>query len=214
VHRGILPRVQERVNGHNAAMRSFIRGVLLALALAMPVHAQQPNPANGLFLVAKPDMVDPNFSRTVVLVSQTEDYRTIGVIINRPLDMPVEIPGLATPHYRDKLYFGGPVSREAIVAVFRSAQGPKGPAQRVLRDIYLSYHKETLTALIADAGAKYRLYAGFSGWAPRQLESEMQRDGWYVLPADEATIFREDTSGIWDELVQKVRGPRAGLSAD
>jgi putative transcriptional regulator len=195
-------------------MRSFVRGVLLALAFALPVHAQQSSPANGLFLVAKPDMVDPNFNRTVVLVSQTEDYRTIGVIINRPLDMPVEIPGLATPHYRDKLYFGGPVSREAIVAVFRSAQAPTGPAQRVLRNIYLSYHKETLTSLIADTGAKYRLYAGFSGWAPRQLESELQRDGWYVLPADEAMIFREDTGTLWEELIQRARGPRAQLSAD
>jgi putative transcriptional regulator len=65
-------------------------------------------------------------------------------------------------------------------------------------------HPQNLQALLAASGARYRLYAGFSGWAPRQLESEMQRDGWYILPADVETVFRKDMSGVWQELVQRA----------
>jgi putative transcriptional regulator len=79
----------------------------------------------------------------------------------------------------------------------------------VLKGLYLSMHPQNIDALIADKDARYRLYAGFSGWAPRQLESEFGRDGWYVLPADEATIFREDMRGLWEELVARAGKPKA-----
>jgi len=181
----------------------------LALFAALAAYAQQPSQANGLFLVAKPGLTDPNFSRTVVLVTQTEDFRTIGVIVNRPLDVPVAIPGLPTPHYGDKLYFGGPVSRSSIIAVFDSAVPPTAQALRVLRNVWLTQHKDNVAALAADATAKYRLYAGYSAWAPRQLESEMHRQGWYMLPADAEAVFRADMSGLWEELVARASGPRA-----
>ncbi len=184
----------------------------LAIVASPAAGAQQPAPANGLFLVAKPGLVDPNFSRSVVLVTQTEDYRTIGVIINRPTDAPLAIPGVPAPNYRDKVYFGGPVSPNTLVAVLQSAQAPQAPAFRVLRNLWLTLHKDNVSALLADPGAKYRLYAGYSGWAPRQLDSEFQREGWYFLPADEASIFRDDMSTLWDELVARASGPKAFLS--
>jgi putative AlgH/UPF0301 family transcriptional regulator len=70
----------------------------------------------------------------------------------------------------------------------------------------------TLEAVFAGPAENYRLYSGFSGWAPRQLESEMVRDSWYILPASESAIFREDMRGLWRELVEKARkmnAPRA-----
>jgi putative AlgH/UPF0301 family transcriptional regulator len=95
-----------------------------------------------------------------------------------------------------------------VVALFHSEQAPKAAAFHVLKNVYLSMHPEIVDALIADDKARYRLYGGFSGWAPRQLESELQRDGWYVLPADETILFREDTSKLWDELVARAVEPR------
>lgn len=189
----------------------------LALAAACTAGAQQEDPANGVFLVARPQMADPNFSRTVVLVTQARDASTVGVIINRPTQVRLSqflSPDIPTQNYRDPMYFGGPVMRNAIVAVFRAAQPPKAAAFHVLKDLYLTIHEENVLALLADPQARYRLYAGFSGWAPRQLESEFQREGWYVLPADEATVFREDMSGLWEEMVLKATGPRTLLSPD
>jgi putative AlgH/UPF0301 family transcriptional regulator len=103
---------------------------------------------------------------------------------------------------------GGPVMRQVVVAVFRSEQMPKAAAFHVLKNVYLSMHPEIVDGLIADRGARYRLYGGFAGWAPRQLESEFQREGSYVMPADESIIFREDTTKLWDELVARAAEPR------
>lgn len=184
-----------------------------ALALACQAGAQQQGRANSLFLIAKPSLSDPNFARTVVLVTQAEDASTVGVIINRPTKLRLQqllSREFSTEHYRDPVYLGGPVMRQAIVAVFRSATVPQAPAFPVLKGIYLTMHPDNIEKLLADPKARYRIYAGFSGWAPRQLESELMRDGWYMLPADESTIFRSTPEGMWEELVEKARrrGPR------
>lgn len=188
--------------------------LLFVLGVCAPALAQQTLPANGLFLIAKPALADPNFAKTVVLVTQTEDASTVGVIINRPSPLRLSqflSPEFATQNYRDPIYAGGPVMRQVIVAVYRSETVPAAAAFHILKNIYLTMHPDNIKQLLSDPKAQYRLYAGFSGWAPRQLESEFMRDGWYVLPADAAMLFRKDAEGLWEELMERAlrRGPRA-----
>ena len=193
-------------------MRRLILALACLLAPAL-APAQQDLPANGVLLVAKPSLTDPNFSRTVVLVTQTEDGSTVGVIVNRPTTLKLseflseEFP---TGNYREPIFFGGPVMLKTLVSLFRSETAPPAPAFHVLKDVYLTMHSDNIERLLKDSKARYRIYAGFSGWIPRQLESEMMRDGWYFLPADEATIFREKTEGLWEELLERALrlGPR------
>ena len=191
-------------------VRLLVLGCLLAPGWA---GAQQDLPANGLFLIAKPTLLDPNFAKTVVLVTQTEDASTVGVIINRP--SPLRLSQLLsqefeTQNYRDPIYAGGPVMRQVIVALYRSDAVPAAAAFHILKNIYLTMHPDNIKLLLAAPEAQYRLYAGFSGWVPRQLESEFMRDGWYVLPADETMVFRKSAEGLWEELVERAlrRGPR------
>ena len=187
----------------------MLRSLLIAAAFASapPAASQQDDPPNGIFLAAKPGLVDPNFRQTVVLVTQARDYSTVGVVINRPTNLKLDRFLRGDPsgaRYRDALYFGGPVMPQVIVALFRSEAAPQAPAFHVLKGLYLSLHPENLRRLLEGDSARYRLYAGFSGWAPQQLQSEMQRDGWYVLPADVETIFRNNMEGLWQELVQRA----------
>ena len=184
--------------------------LLLATAAA---QAQQTLPANGLFLIAKPSLSDPNFARTVVLVTQTEDASTVGVILNRPTRLKLSqllSKEFDTRNYREPIFDGGPVMRQAIVSVLRSKSPPAAAAFHVLKDVYLTMHPDNIAGLLQDPAARYRLYAGFSGWLPRQLESEFMRDGWHVLPADEETVFREKPEGMWEELLERALrlGPR------
>ena len=181
--------------------------VLLFGLAAFAAEAQQALPANGLFLIAKPTLSDPNFERTVVLVTQTEDASTVGVIINRPSTLKLSqfvSPEIPTQNYRDPIFFGGPVMRQVMIAVYRSDTVPASAAFHVLKGVYLTMHPDNIEKLLADPAARYRLYAGFSGWAPRQLESEFTRDGWYILPADEPTLFRGSAEGLWEELVERA----------
>jgi putative transcriptional regulator len=177
-------------------IRSFALALLLPFAVAAQPQAEAPN---ALLLVAKPTLADPNFRETVVLVTQAADASTVGVILNRPLARTHERTG-------ETLYLGGPVMREVLVALFRSEQAPEASAFHVLKGIYLTMHPHNIEALLEERRREYRLYAGFSGWAPGQLQSELERDGWYVLAPSETLLFRPDTRGMWDELVRKARG--------
>ena len=181
--------------------------LVVAIAAAPAAFAQQPEKPNGIFLVAKPGMQDPNFSESVVLVTQAADASTVGVIINRPTSLQLRqlLPELAAAaNYRDRVYFGGPVARQAIVALFRADTPPAAPAFHVLKNLYLTLHPDNITALLATDSRQYRLYTGFSGWAPRQLEGEFALEGWHVVPADAETVFRDDPQNLWQELVRRA----------
>jgi putative transcriptional regulator len=197
-------------------MRRLVASWLLLLCAATALAQSEPaaDPPNAILLVAKPTLVDPNFRETVVLVTQARDFSTVGVILNRPTQQKLSelMPGApGAERYAEPVYFGGPVMRQVVVAVFRSPEPPKAAAFHALKDVYLSMHPLNVEPLLAGAPEHYRLYAGFSGWAPRQLESELARDSWYVLPANEEIVFRKDTSGMWTELLEKARGARTSL---
>lgn len=179
-----------------------LRWALAILLYAAAAQAQQPDAPNGLLLVAKPGLLDPNFRETVVLVTQAPDYSTVGVILNRPAAQTHERSG-------QPLYSGGPVMPRTLVALFRSESAPQAPAFRVLKRVYLSMHPDNIEQVLAQPGGQFRLYAGFSGWAPRQLEREIEREGWHVLAANEELVFRADTAGMWRELLERARGKRA-----
>jgi putative transcriptional regulator len=188
--------------------------VATAAALVARAAAPEPEAADSVLLVAKPGLADARFSETVVLVVRTPDLQTVGVILNRPL--PLKLPQLLddeslAKNYRGPVFFGGPVMERTLVALFRSAQAPDAPAFHVLDDVYLSIHPANVERLLRSTQASYRIYAGFSGWEPQQLENEIERDRWYVLPASAELLFRADTAGLWEELLEKARGKRAAL---
>lgn len=187
--------------------------VVLACAVtAGQVRAQPRDAPNGLLLIAKPSLVDPNFARTVVLVTQTPDASTVGVVLNRPTKLALAQllpPGVETRTYKDAIYWGGPVMPRVILALFHSENSPSTPAFHVHRGLYLSMDPRNVESLLAESGARYRLYAGFAGWLPRQLSRELARDDWYLLPVEEEILFRKDTSGLWAELLARVAGTRA-----
>jgi len=194
-----------------AALRRHIAAAaaLAAVLLAHAAHAQQADPANGVLLVARAGIEDANFSQTVILVSQTADGETVGVILNKPTRRRHEANG-------EPIYFGGPVMSQVLVALYVSGAAPGvapgSSAFHVLHNVYLTMHPAIIDALVARPAQAHRLYAGFSGWAPGQLELEIERGDWMMLPAREELVFRKDTTGMWLELWQKAFGKQAGIA--
>ena len=82
-------------------------------------------------------------------------------------------------------------------------------AFHVLQGVYLSMHPQNVDALPSRPGQRLRFFTGFSGWAPNQLQRELQLDAWFVMPVTEEILFRADTRGMWKELFDKARGSRA-----
>lgn len=188
-------------------------GLVAAAGNPPSARAQPDVRPNAVFLVAKATIRDPNFSQTVVLVTQTPDAHTIGVILNRPSPLKLSqfFPeGVPTQNYKDAVYFGGPVMRQTIVALFRSDSPPAAAAFHVLPGIYLTMHPKNVERLLASPGApRYRLYAGFSGWSPGQLKSELERDGWYVVPADEEAALHMAPDSLWKKLHERASRTQA-----
>jgi len=210
-------RLPSRARSHHngAVMRTSLCLVLLwvicGIAFAADAVSPQSEAPNGALLVARPGLLDPNFRQTVVLVTHRPDGSTVGVILNRPTQIEAAplLPGLPAERYRDALYFGGPVLRQTVVAVFESESTPETSAFHILQSVYMSMREEIVSRLLERHRGRYRLYLGFSGWAPGQLESEFEREGWYLLPAEPGAVFRADTRGLWEELVTRAVGPRA-----
>jgi putative transcriptional regulator len=189
---------------------------LSGLALAAPAAAQV-GPPNGLLLVASPGLQDPRFRETVVLVTQAPDASTVGVILNRPTQVKLSElrrDALGERH-GEPLYFGGPVMERSVIALFRTAEAPQRAVFHVHRGIYLSMHPSVIEPLLAAPPARLRLFAGFSGWAPRQLQGELERKDWHVLPVTEDVLFRSNPAGLWEEMLGRagvtIRGKRAAL---
>jgi len=196
-------------------MRAFV-GILLsltaALLLAPPAALAQAETARTFLLVAQPDMLDPNFSRTVVLVMRPEEGGPLGVILNRPTNVQLRelYPERAELTGRDDLvFFGGPVQPHALLFAFRSAvKPPKG--LNVTGDIYISGFSEVLDELLKhpENAEEQRFFAGYAGWAQGQLEFEIARGGWYTLPLDVDAIFKMNPLTIYDELLKRAAVPR------
>lgn len=178
----------------------------LVAACASSAWAQ--GPANGVFLVAQPQLAAPSFRRAVILITQRPGGGSLGVIINRPTDVALNS---MVPKHRNiaaqtqTVYFGGPVQPQTLLFLVRSEQAPPG-AIRILRDVYLTADADWIDSAVNDPQkiAALRVYAGYAGWAPRQLRGEMERQGWYILPADSESIFEHDTAALWETLVKRA----------
>ncbi|HUQ25600.1 MAG TPA: YqgE/AlgH family protein [Burkholderiales bacterium] len=174
---------------------------LLFLLAAFPLCAQRAEPPNGVLLVAKPSLIDPNFRETVVLVTQAPDGSTVGVVLNRPTTRRSEKSG-------EPIYTGGPVMPEVTLALFSAERAPAATAFQVTQGVYLSMHPVNIDALPSAPGQRLRFFTGFSGWAPGQLQRELRLDAWFVMPVTEEILFRADTRGMWKDLLDRANGAR------
>jgi putative transcriptional regulator len=209
--------------GDLASFPALIRAagaLLLVLLLAgeRPANGAQ-DAASGIFLVAAPRLQDPNFRETVVLVTQPSRGGPYGVIINRPLEHKL---GELFPRHEglkardDTIFLGGPVARQGLVFLVRAVEPPP-EAVAVLRDVYLTGNIEWVNERLqmGDLATGLRVYAGHSGWARGQLQNEIGRGDWFVLPADPEAIFSKDPASIWPELSKRaaLRSTRASPAA-
>ena len=159
--------------------------------------------AAGKLLIAKPDLADPNFAETVVLLLQYDtDKGTLGVILNRRTKTSLskifpEIKGAKD----DPVYAGGPVETTTAQALVRSGEKPDGGV-RVFGNIYASGKKELIEKSVASGASpsEFRLYVGYAGWSSGQLEREVAIGGWSVLRASASLVFDDNPDTLWQRL--------------
>ena len=163
----------------------------------------------GKLLIASPTLADPNFARTVVFITEHNDEGAMGIVLNRPSETSVEsvVPELAEIAGGEPVYVGGPVQPEALVLLAEFAN-PEAAAWIVVADVGLASADVDLDEL-ADAVRRGRVYAGYSGWGPGQLEAEMEIDSWIVEAPLPAELFPEDPGTLWSDVLARKGGQYA-----
>jgi putative transcriptional regulator len=183
----------------------------LALAVLLLVlergWAEDPaEPQRGSFLVASRELVDPNFRQSVVLILEYGEDGSVGLVVNRQSRVPLStlVPYITELRGRpDKVYLGGPVEPLRMTFLFRSPRSQEDALQ-VLDGVWASSSFDLLESTLKQAGAAVRVFAGYAGWAPAQLEAEIGRGDWHVILGDPEAVFSLDPDELWRELIQRV----------
>jgi putative transcriptional regulator len=161
--------------------------------------------APGL-LVAVPQLADPNFRQSVVLLLQQGDDGALGIVINRESPMLLRelcrdhsIPYAGDPDKRVR--FGGPVQPEqGLVLYLGSDDDPDGRA--IVDGLQVSASTGTLTRLCREARTRFHCYAGYAGWAPGQLEREIAEGSWILAPAAPRFVFDLPVEEVWERVLR------------
>jgi putative transcriptional regulator len=188
------------------ARHSVCAFALLSVAIAAGASAYAGQPTTGRFLVASRGQPGV-FARSVVLLIACGPHGALGVIVNRPTKVALAKALADPPRLNGQphpLYFGGPVALDHLTILIRAKTKPPD-AVHVIGDIYASGSMDALRAVAAHkiADASFRGYAGYAGWAPGQLEDEIARGGWKVLPASDRDVFTKDPASLWGKLIRQ-----------
>jgi putative transcriptional regulator len=162
----------------------------------------------GRLLVASPELGDPNFARSVVLLVDHDESGALGVILNRPstTDVVEILPDwhlYATPP--SVVFQGGPVGRDSALALAaRSGSGDDEPLG--FRHVYAGIGLVDLDApaeVIAGEITSMRVFAGYAGWGSDQLESEIDQGAWYVVDAERDDLASEEPEHLWEQVLRR-----------
>lgn len=186
-------------------LQRYVAAALYALLLlsgsSLPISASDAKPLTAILLIARDDLPDSNFADSVVLVMNNLGPAPVGIIINRPMPIPVSrlFPDLKRlAPVRDKVYFGGPVDFGSVWFLFRAATPPEHAIQ-ACDGVYLSADRQLLLQLLARDKPmdSLRIFVGHAGWAPGQLEAEIEQRDWTLKRAEKEAIFSGKSEHTW-----------------
>ena len=173
----------------------------------MPVQS-----VKGHLLVAGPSLIDPNFRRTVVLVGEHSEDGALGLVLNRASESTVEeavpelnllVDGLA------RIHVGGPVQPSAIVVLADFVEPDRAGA--LVLDSVGFLPAEVDPDELGEL-RRARVFAGYAGWGPGQLDDELDEGSWIVEPAQPEDVFTGEPDELWGDVLRRKGGPYAVLS--
>ncbi len=168
----------------------------------------------GHLLIAAPMLSDPNFARSVVFMCEHQPEAAMGLVINRPTNVPL---GMALPQLpiasaaEVNIYLGGPVETQRMLIVHQ-VSGFDLKAEAIPPGVFLGADLELLTHLL-ESDETFRVFRGYAGWGRGQLDMEIREGAWLTTEATLETLFAKDTDDLWQAALREVGGVH-GIWAD
>ncbi|HSM30253.1 MAG TPA: YqgE/AlgH family protein [Woeseiaceae bacterium] len=182
-------------------MTRFLTSLVAVCWLLPAVAGADARPAQGKLLVATDLVQGELFANTVILLLHYDDTGAFGLVVNRPTEVkPEELladeAGFAG--YSGTLFWGGPVHMDSLRALLRTDEPPED-AEKIIESVYLVSFEAALEQDPANP-AVLRLFIGYAGWAPGQLDYELARGSWRVLPGSGDLVFADEPEKLWKRL--------------
>ena len=169
-----------------------------------------------ILLLSMPQMNDPNFARTVVLLCDYTGEGAFGLVVNRQMTEPAcnlvrtEPPVRVDPQLR--LWIGGPVDPQRTWVLMAEAHGPDEEQREICPGVLLSVsHELTLQLLQAPPSSRARVVIGYAGWSAGQLEKEIESSAWLTLDVDPTLIFGVPADQMWEAAIRRLGADPAAL---
>ena len=165
----------------------------------------------GRLLVATPSLGDPNFERTVVLMLEHSDEGALGVVLNRPSEVEVATPLPEWGRYSTHpgvVFVGGPVGQGAMIGLAQMTQAATGDGAETWSPVLgpvgvldLGTDPDTVAGIEG-----LRVFYGYAGWAPDQLEGEVEEGAWFIVDAEPGDILSPDPDDLWRAVLRRQPG--------
>ena len=195
-----------------STLRSYTAGALLAAVLLSPAPTDSPEIASlaGQLLIASPNIGDPRFAHTVILMVKHDKDGAFGITINRPVGEKsiaslLEAPGEDVSDIEATLsvFAGGPVQPE-LGFVVHSAEYRRDETIEVDEHVAMTASRQILRDIGHNHGPQKSLFAlGYAGWGPGQLENELARRDWFTAPEEPKLIFDDDRANLWEDAMAR-----------
>jgi putative transcriptional regulator len=167
-------------------------------------------------LLSMPQLTDPNFNRTVVLLCKHSDEGAFGLVVNRPLvttgRIVVNLDPPVSPERDLQVWVGGPVEPQRSWILVGEEPDDDIKGVRIADAMYLSTSPDLLRRLLEPAPpARARLMVGYSGWGPGQLEAELHASAWLISDVDRDLIFNTPAERMWEAAIRRLGADPASL---
>lgn len=162
------------------------------------------NPAKGKVLISEPFLNDPNFKRTIILLTEHGEEGSIGFVLNKPTDYRIHEVIEEFPEFDSVVYYGGPVQLNTLQFIYKGENIIDGSIE-IMPGLFWGGSFDILKTLImsgAAAPGDFRFFLGYSGWTDGQIEDELELNSWIVANSSIENIFSDEPDKLWRETLK------------
>jgi putative transcriptional regulator len=163
------------------------------------------NPEKGKILISEPFLLDPNFKRTIILLTEHGEEGSLGFVLNKPTCHYIHNLVEDFPEFNSKIFYGGPVQTNMLQFIYRSDYPFIENSIEILPGLYWGGSFDILKAMI-QAGSvvadDFRFFLGYSGWGEEQLADELTINSWIVADSTIENIFSDEPDNLWRDTLK------------